>query len=147
MVRDDEVSSMSKGYVPPNTQKNTDWAVKNFGTWRDQRNEKVSSDDEKCPPELLPSTDTVLLSKWLCLFVNETRRSDGTLYPPKTLYQLLCGLLRHCKSLNHEAPNFLDRNDHRFRELHNVCDSYFRRLHSEGVGSEVRDTDHIKRGK
>ena len=43
MVGDDEVSSMSKGYVPPNTQKNTDWAVKNFGTWRDQRNEKVSS--------------------------------------------------------------------------------------------------------
>ena len=38
MVGDDEVSSMSKGYVPPNTQKNTDWAVKNFGTWRDQRN-------------------------------------------------------------------------------------------------------------
>ena len=34
MVGDDEVSSMSKGYVPPNTQKNTDWAVKNFGTWR-----------------------------------------------------------------------------------------------------------------
>ena len=65
MVGDDEVSSMSKGYVPPNTQKNTDWAVKNFGTWRDQRNEKVSSDDEKCPPELLSSTDTVLLSKWL----------------------------------------------------------------------------------
>ena len=43
MVGDDKVSSMSKGYVPPNTQKNTDWAVKNFGTWRDQRNEKVSS--------------------------------------------------------------------------------------------------------
>ena len=38
MVGDDEVSSMSKGYVTPNTQKNTDWAVKNFGTWRDQRN-------------------------------------------------------------------------------------------------------------
>ena len=37
MVGDDEVSSMSKGYVPPNTQKNTDWAVKNFGTWRDQQ--------------------------------------------------------------------------------------------------------------
>ena len=63
MVGDDKVSSMSKGYMPPNTQKNTDWAVKNFGTWRDQRNEKVSSDDEKCPPELLSSTDTVLLSK------------------------------------------------------------------------------------
>ena len=145
MVGDDEVSSMSKGYVPPNTQKNTDWAVKNFGTWRDQRNEKVSSDDEKCPPELLSSTDTVLLSKWLCLFVNETRRSDGTLYPPRTLYQLLCGLLRHCKSLNPEAPNFLDRNDHRFRELHNVCDSYFRRLHSEGVGSEVKETPTISK--
>ena len=85
MVRDDEVSSMSKGYVPPNTQKNTDWAVKNFGTWHDQRNEKVSSDDEKCPPDLLSSTAAVLLSKWLCLFVNETRRSDGTLYPSKTL--------------------------------------------------------------
>ena len=37
MVGDDEVSLMSKGYVPPNTQKNTDWAVKNFGTWRNQQ--------------------------------------------------------------------------------------------------------------
>ena len=91
MVGDDEVSSMSKGYVPPNTQKNT--ALKNFETWRDQRNAKVSCDDERCPLELLSTTDAALLTKWLCLFINETRRSDGTLYPPKTLYQLLCGLL------------------------------------------------------
>ena len=67
------------------------------------------------------------------------------LYMHQKHYQLLCGLLRHCKSLNPEAPNFLDRNDHRFRELHNVCDSYFRRLHSEGVGSEVKETPTISK--
>lgn len=113
--------------------------------WRDQRNSKVSSYEGRCPLELLSSRDPVLLSKWLSLFVNETRRSDGTLYPPKTIYQILCGLLRYSRSLNAEAPNFLDKNNKQFSELHNVCDSLFRMLHSEGIGCEVKETPTISK--
>ena len=34
------------------------------------------------------------LDKWLSLFVLEVRRKDGNVYPPNSLHQLCCGLLR-----------------------------------------------------
>ena len=35
------------------------------------------------------------------------------------------------------------RYDHTFVELHNVCDTLFRQLHSDGVGSETKETSVI----
>ena len=32
--------------------------------------------------------------------------------------------------------NFLDRGDTRFKPLHNICDSEFRSLHKDGIGTE-----------
>ena len=40
------------------------------------------------------------LCKWLTLYVAETRKQDGCKYPPKTLYSLLTGLLRHSLAQN-----------------------------------------------
>ena len=37
-VSDEKMAVISKGYVPPNTQKNTDWAVRCFGEWVSARN-------------------------------------------------------------------------------------------------------------
>ena len=48
------------------------------------------------------------------MFISETRHTDGSLYPPKTLYQLLCGYM---KSQNPAAPNILDRAEHTFAQI------------------------------
>ena len=46
----EEMETICKGYVPPNTEKNTNWALKCLNEWRYARNEKSS---EKCPDDLL----------------------------------------------------------------------------------------------
>ena len=48
------------------------------------------------------------------------------------------------KSQNPAAPNFLDRSDHRFVELHHVCHTLFRQqLHRDGIGSATKETSII----
>ena len=38
-------------------------------------------------------------------------RADGTNYPPKTIYQILCGLLCYSRENQSDPINFLDRKD------------------------------------
>ena len=89
------------------------------------------------PPEILSS----------CLqrFVSEAKRTDGTSYPPKTLYQMLCGLLRYTKECQPDPPNFLDRNDARFKKLRGTCDTVFRGLHEAGVGVQKKSAQVFTR--
>ena len=66
-------------------------------------------------------------------FVTEARREDGSPYPPKTLYEFLCELLRHSRVVQEDPPNFLDQKDVRFKKLHGTCNWVFRGLHENGV--------------
>ena len=45
--------------------------------------------------------------------------------------------------LNPNCPNFLDKSDNRFRSLQGTLDSYFHKLHSEGIGRKVKHTEVI----
>ena len=73
----------------------------------------------------------------------ETRKQDGSEYPPKILYQLLAGLLRDMRSRKPNCCNFLDPDDHRFEELHNGIDNLFRELRSSEVGSDTKSAEVI----
>ena len=73
----------------------------------------------------------------------ETRKSNGLMYPPSTLHQLLCGILRRMRELNLNYPNFLDKSDNRFWSLQSTLDSYFHKLHSEGIGRKVKHAEVI----
>ena len=57
-----------------------------------QRN---NQSEDQCPPDLLLTDDGELLCKWLCVFVTELRKSDGSEYTPRSIAQLLAGLQRH----------------------------------------------------
>ena len=63
------------------------------------------------------------MRKWLPVFIAETRNRNGDLYPPKTLYSLLCGILRHMRVENPEYPNFLDKKDPAFTGFLNTVDN------------------------
>ena len=41
--------------------------------------------DEAVPDDLLACEDTDVLCKWMCCFVQETRKENGENYPPSTL--------------------------------------------------------------
>ena len=124
-ISDTELSSFTKPFVPASTQKNTRWCVKVFNDWATEWNSHV--DIEKVPISFLERADcacnAAILNKWLTKFVLEgTRRTDGWLYPPDTIYALLCGLYRYMQSLFGEAvPNFLSRKHLTFKELNACC--------------------------
>ena len=79
-----------------------------------------------------------LLNRWLSRFVAEVRRADGEAYPPRTIHQLLSGLQRSMLDRYPTAPKFLDRQDPRFRDIRGTCDTVYRELHQQGVGTEVK---------
>ena len=72
-----------------NTDKNTQWALLDFSTWKSHHNANPVN-TTKCPENLLLKTPKP--EELLAKFVNETHREDGEAYPPKTLYQMLCAL-------------------------------------------------------
>lgn len=71
--------------------------------------------------------------KWLCKFVVEVRKADGSEYTPRSIYLLLVGLQRSIRSSPKEEINIFS--DPQFQELKKVCDAIFKKLHSEGIGS------------
>ena len=138
----EEEAALAEKCVPKNTATSTKWAVANFESWRKNRNKRFSSDrDRQVPDCLLLSQDSVALSKWLSLYVAEARKQDGTVYPPKSLYLLLTGLLRYMRSKNPRAPNFLDTAAHEFQSFHNTMDNVFRQRRAEGVSNVSKSTE------
>ena len=109
-----------------------------FSSWISERNQHFS--EESCPEDLLLQDDPVILNKWLCLFIMEVRKADGSFYPPSSIHLILCGLQRHIRCKNKAPINFFDKNDVRFRGLRGTMESVFQRLHQKGVGCDVKHT-------
>ena len=127
-VDDEELAALSKGVVPASTDKCTRWALANFATWKKARNKKHS--DDPVPEDIFTCNDPATLNTHISRFVLETRKSNVDFYPPKTLHQLLRGVLRHMRAVNPGCLNFLDKKDSRFKPL----DSHFHHLHVTEVG-------------
>ena len=87
-VSNEEVEASKKAIVK-NTQKSTMWAVRMFMSWEEKRNER---NDEKCPIEVLCTSNMAELCHWLCVFVKEARHDDVQPYTPRSLTQLLFGI-------------------------------------------------------
>ena len=103
----EQLSELSKGHIPENTLKSTKWALKVFDQWKEVRNQ--SYPHNPVPDDLLLSNDTAVLNTYLSRFAVEARKVTGEHYPPSTIHQLLCGLLRHMRETNPGCPNFLNK--------------------------------------
>ena len=94
-VTKDMIEQSSKGIIPKGMAKATSWAIRTFSDWITQRNKHNL---EVFPSDLFDKpypVDTMI--SCLQRFVSEARRVDGMPYPPKTLFQILCSLLRHSR--------------------------------------------------
>jgi hypothetical protein len=98
---------------------------------------RLSRVDDPVPEDLLECHDPATVNKWLCRYVLETRQENGSNYPPKSIYSLLCGIQRVTRE-NNVPFSFLDKNDLRFKDLHRTLDSICSDLHSRGIGADVR---------
>ena len=139
-ITDDDFEDLQAGYQPKTTIRNTEWSVKLFNSWVEDRN---SAFPEKVPTDLLEGKDLSSLGNWLGRFVVEVRRQDGKHYPPKTLQLLLFGLQRHLNSALSTEVNFM--RDPEFHDLRKILDSYYRKLHQEGVGCSSKSTELLTR--
>ena len=69
----------------------------------------------------------------------------GEFYPPSSIYQLLTSLLCVMRASNPKSPNFLDKKNPAFKQLHGTLDVHFRRLHETGIGRRVKHAEVISK--
>ena len=132
-VSDDDLQKLINSQANPNTRRNTKWSVELFNKWR------ASRENVPCMKEM----NAEMLNYWLQRFVLEVRKQDGSEYPPRTLYYIACGLLRHLRDENIHDMNFLDEHDHRFAVFRRVLDARMKELLSKGLGTKLRQADPI----
>ena len=126
--------------VPEKTRNQTKWAVKVWTEWATSRNKKLLSDEApfSCEIEKLSAQ---LINFWLCRFVLEIRRRDGERYPPASLYQLCCGLLRHLRAAGRAEVNIFEQAE--FHMFRTTLDSEMKRLSSTGQYIYKRQAEPI----
>ncbi len=95
LVGSPQREAAAKGVVPANTQLSNEWFLRNLRGWVEFRNSAHPHD--LVPSNLLCSSDADKLCKWLCRYVQETRKEDGGKYPPSTIRQLLAAFQRREK--------------------------------------------------
>ena len=139
-VTEEKRSDYTEQKPPKTTTYSTSWALRNFNSWAEHRNSRF-------PDSPVPTTLYKRRAQPLAVFLRtlETRNSEGKHYPPKSIYQLLTGLLRHMRSGNPSAPNFLEKTSPTFFQLHTVIDNHFKELRQQGVGSESKHAEIISK--
>lgn len=128
-LNDDDINLLIAEAKNKNTFKNTKWAVDLFNAWNHSKGNSI---------ELIQFTAAEELGNCLAKFVVEVRKKDCSEYPPKTIYLILCGLLRHLKDNNIAGMNFLDLRDDKFMYLHKVLDGKMKELTRRGVGANIK---------
>ena len=115
----------SKPVSSEELKKAADWALRNFRAWMEYRNTAVP--DCPVPPNLLPSSDAATPCKWLCCYVQETKKENGQAYPASTLRSLLAALQR--MMLANKVPfNISSRQSSYFRGSTEGLTKYFRQF-------------------
>ena len=142
---EENLLELAKGFTPANTRSSTKWALNVFELWKQARN--THHPEDPVPQDLLVTCDPSLLNTHLSKFAVEARKANGEIYPPSTIHQLLCGLLRHMRETVPGCPNFLNKQDSHFCHLHGTLDALFHKLHSNGIGVQVRHTEIITKAE
>ena len=92
-VDDKKLALLSKGMTPANTDKSTKWALSTLTLGKMQGTGDIPQTGFRMT--YLCSMTYESASFQICL---ETRKTNGQpYYPPKTIHQLLCGLLRQIR--------------------------------------------------
>ena len=73
-------------------------------------------------------------------FVLEVRRQDGQHYPPNTLHQLCCGVMRYVREVKPDLDIFKDQ---QFSDFRRTLDAEMKRLRSLGIGTTTKQAEPI----
>lgn len=120
-----------------NTKKNTTWALRVFESWRAHRNSYGESVKE------LHDMNTEEMNYYLGRFIAEARKQDGQPYPPRSLYLISCGLLRHLRDKKVYDKNFLCTKTLEFSEFRKILDARMKELLQMGFGTKVKQAQAV----
>ena len=85
MVSSEQLETISKGFVPQNTEKNTEWAVSTFKQWIVSRIQRSAVGETRDVDILSKPVDKdsecTELRRVLCIFVVEARETNSDPYP------------------------------------------------------------------
>lgn len=137
-VTDCEIKDLIDSQENVNTKKNTAWSVRVFEMWRDNRNSKNLG----FIPELKMMTPEQM-NYYLGRFIVEARKQDSSPYPPRSLYLISCGLLRHLRDSGVYDKNFLDTKNLVFSEFRKILDAKMKELLSKGYGSKIKQAQPL----
>ncbi|XP_070546828.1 uncharacterized protein [Ptychodera flava] len=132
-----EVDPMSQKLYRP-----IKWAVASWENWRNSRNDRCresqSSDETRGPVPALSSELTASeLQFWLCRFVSEVRRQDGSEYPAKTLRVLCCCVQRYLRDVcGRPDLCFMDSVYKSFKEFHRTYKRVINDVEDRAVGRQ-----------
>ena len=84
-ISSEKIKAAKKPIIVKNTQKSIVRAVHVFTPWAEEQNKRS---DQKCPIEVLCTSDMTELCHWLCVSVKEVRRDNGQPYTRRSLMQL-----------------------------------------------------------
>ncbi|XP_062606633.1 uncharacterized protein LOC134268405 [Saccostrea cucullata] len=132
-----ETKDLIESHENRNTKKNTAWAFRVFESWRSHRND--SGEIVKA----LHKMTTEEMNYYLGRFIVETRKQDGQPYPPRSLYLIACGLLRHLQDMKVYDKNFLCTKTLEFSEFRKILDARMKELLQMGYGTKVKQAQAI----
>ena len=109
--------------------------------WRDWRGHRLQMCNSTldCPPHLLLCSNSEL-DYWLSKFVLEARRLDGQPYPPRTMYGIVCSIMRYVRELRPQINFFKDAD---FAGFQKTMDGEMKRLRSLGLGVKPKRAEPI----
>ena len=128
--------------IPTNTKHSTDWGIR---VWQEWAGSRAAQDggifDPLTTPLLQLSPES--LAYWMGKFVLEVRKQNGTEYPPKTIYALICCFKRYFEKNGVHDINPLSVNDSRFGNFRVTLDAEMKRLHGLGLGTVTKRAEPI----
>ena len=144
-VSDDEEQKRRNTAIPEKTKCVTDWGIRVWSEWAANRSSSSHDHegvvvDVNTPLLEIPATD---FAYWLGKFILEVRKTDGSEYPPKLLYALVCCFKRFFEQNGVHGINPLNTSDVRFRDFRATIDSEMKRLHRLGLGMNSKQAEPI----
>ena len=137
-----DIKSIQKAGIPSKTIQQTEWCLSVWKDWTKYRRD-VHKDPEEANYELKEAfcdMDIDSMNFWLCRFVVEARKKNGSKYPPNSVYQLCYGLNRALIAADSGDVKMFD--DSHFTAFKGTLDSKMKEL--KGTGKfECRKADVI----
>ena len=122
--------------VPEKTQKDNKYCVNLWEEWVSYR--------AKTTGAVIPHLKNIKLEElqhWLCAFVLEIRKKDGSAFIPNTLHHICCGIMRYIR-VNGMPELDIFKNE-QFSQFRRVLDSEMKRLQAEGIGATQKKAEPI----